>query len=111
MLNVTDIPVIVALAGIQLTFCVAIAVKFCVLVGLASGIGMFIGPELTVQVPGTAEELIKRTAGSPRHIATGLGVTNGGGGVAFTFTVAVLLQPVAVLVPVTVYVVYTVGDA
>ena len=100
MLSVTDIPVIVAFAGIQFTFCVDVAAKFWVAV--ASGIGTLIAPEDTVHVPGVAEALIKRTAGSPRHIVTGLGVTIGAGGVEFTTTVAVLVQPVVVLVPVTV---------
>ncbi len=72
---------------------------------------MLSGPDEVVQVPGIAEELISRTAGSPRHIATGFGITSGGGGVAFTTTDAVLMQPVAVFVPVTVYTVCEVGDA
>jgi len=102
MLKVTDIPVIVAPTGTQFTFSVDVARKFCVLAALASGTGTLIAPEFVAQAPGAFDALIKRTTGSPKHIDTGFGVITGGGGVAFTFIVAVFEQPVAVLVPVTV---------
>jgi hypothetical protein len=46
-----------------------------------------------------------------RHTVGAAGVTTGAVGVASTFTVAVLVQPVAVIVPVTVYVVLKTGFA
>jgi len=48
---------------------------------------------------------------APRQIFTADGVTTGVGGVAFTTVVAVAVQPVAVIAPVTVYVVFRVGLA
>jgi hypothetical protein len=47
----------------------------------------------------------------PKQMVALVGVISGAGGVAFTTAVAVFVQPVAVIVPVTVYVVFTVGLA
>ena len=49
--------------------------------GLLSGTITLIGPEQNCTDVLVADELIKRTAGSPRHIVTELGVTAGAGGV------------------------------
>ena len=71
--------------------------------GLLSGIGTLIGPDVKFTDVAVDEELVKRTAGSPKHIVTDVGVTVGGGGVYCIRAVAVLLQPVVeVNVPVTV---------
>ena len=88
MLKLTDIPVTVAPTGTQATFKLDIAP-----VAELSGTATLIGPEDTTHDPGAFEALIRRTAGSPKHIDTGFGEITGGGGVAFTFTVAVLVQP------------------
>ena len=49
--------------------------------GLLSGITTLIGPEQNCTDVAVADELTKRTAGSPKHMATELGVTVGAGGV------------------------------
>jgi hypothetical protein len=46
-----------------------------------SGIGIFTVPEVNVDVPGVEEVALNITAGSPRHMVTGLGVIIGAGGV------------------------------
>ena len=76
---------------------------------LLSGTGILTGPEQKYNVEGVATVFIF-TGGSPIHILTE-GGTITGGGVYLTMAVAVLLQPVAVIVPVTTYPVLTVGAA
>lgn len=48
---------------------------------LKSGIGTFIGPDEKVTLDVVDVELVNLTAGSPRHMVTGDGVTTGAGGV------------------------------
>jgi hypothetical protein len=76
MLNVTAAAVTGQVAGIPETVILLVAPP-----ALASGITTLIGPEQNCVVVVVEDEAIKRTAASPRHIATGLGVTVGGGGV------------------------------
>lgn len=77
---------------------------------LLSGTGILTGPEQKYNVEGVATVFIF-TGGSPIHILTEGGTITGGGGVYLTMAIADLLQPVAVTVPVTTYVVLTVGAA
>jgi hypothetical protein len=65
-----------------------------------SGIATLIVPEVAVAVP--FPEAAVNVAIAPEQIVTLVGVTTGAGGVAFTVTVAVLVQPEVVIVPVTV---------
>ena len=48
---------------------------------VASGITTLTGPEQNCRLVLLDDELTKRTAGSPRHIVTEVGVTVGAGGV------------------------------
>src|SRR5688572_2711086 len=80
--------------------------------GSLSGIGTLIAPEEMVVVRGGNDDVvIDNGCTSSTQIVAEAGDTTGVGGTNFTFTVAVFWQPVAVIVPVTVYVVLLVGVA
>ena len=84
MLNLALTPVIVAPAGIPDTVIFELVAGYVVgtggIVG-PSGITKLIVPEVNVALPKDEDELFSLTAGSPKHIVTGFGVTFGAGGV------------------------------
>jgi hypothetical protein len=84
MLNLALTPVIVAPAGIPDTVIFELVAGYDVgtggIVG-PSGITILTVPELNVLLYAVVDELFSLTAGSPKHIVTGFGVTFGAGGV------------------------------
>jgi len=77
---------------------------------LLSGTAMLIDPEQNWDVTGP-REIFSFNGGSLIHINAGEGTTTGAGGVELTNAVAVAVQPVAVTIPVTVYIVDVSGAA
>lgn len=76
MLNVTDMADTLQEAGIPVTL-----IEWFAPTGELSGTETLMGPEQNCTAVEVEEELVNRTAGSPRHMVTDEGVTVGAGGV------------------------------